>query len=133
MMSGGELVIILISTLLGLLVLAGVIIGAISLAIHLSARHRYQPPPPLAQTPVIPSAPAPVPPTSGKCPQCGSTLPAGALAGLCPACLLKQGAAETATQYMPAAFADAIPISESSKTRQRPGAAPIRLAASRTL
>jgi protein involved in polysaccharide export with SLBB domain len=27
-----------------------------------------------------------------KCPQCGSTLPAGALEGLCPACLLKQGA-----------------------------------------
>src|SRR6266487_1170090 len=34
-----------------------------------------------------------------KCPQCGATLPEGALAGLCPACLLKQGAeAETATQ-----------------------------------
>ncbi len=33
-----------------------------------------------------------------KCSQCGTPLPAGALAGLCPACLLKQGAAdETAT------------------------------------
>ena len=33
-----------------------------------------------------------------KCPQCGTPLPAGALAGLCPACLLKQGAAaDTAT------------------------------------
>ena len=33
-----------------------------------------------------------------KCPQCGTPLPAGALAGLCPACLLKQGASdETAT------------------------------------
>jgi len=33
-----------------------------------------------------------------KCPQCGTPLPAGALAGLCPACLLKQGADdETAT------------------------------------
>jgi serine/threonine protein kinase len=33
-----------------------------------------------------------------KCPQCGTLLPAGTLAGLCPACLLKQGAAdETAT------------------------------------
>ena len=31
-----------------------------------------------------------------KCPQCGTPLPAGALAGLCPACLLKQGADETA-------------------------------------
>src|SRR5580658_10470692 len=27
-----------------------------------------------------------------KCPQCGATLPAGALGGLCPACLLRQGA-----------------------------------------
>src|SRR3989442_15505415 len=35
---------------------------------------------------------------SSKCPQCGTPLPAGALAGLCPACLLKQGAAaDTAT------------------------------------
>jgi predicted Ser/Thr protein kinase len=32
-----------------------------------------------------------------KCPQCGATLPTGTLAGLCPACLLKQGAAETAS------------------------------------
>ncbi len=37
-------------------------------------------------------------PEGNKCPQCGTPLPAGALAGLCPACLLKQGAAdETAT------------------------------------
>ena len=34
-----------------------------------------------------------------KCPQCGGPLPAGALAGLCPACLLQQGAAtDTATR-----------------------------------
>jgi predicted Ser/Thr protein kinase len=34
-----------------------------------------------------------------KCPQCGANLPPGALGGLCPACLLKQGsAAETAIQ-----------------------------------
>ena len=34
-----------------------------------------------------------------KCPQCGTPLPTGALEGLCPACLLKQGTtAETATQ-----------------------------------
>jgi serine/threonine protein kinase len=33
-----------------------------------------------------------------KCPQCGASLPTGALAGLCPACLLQQGAAaDTAT------------------------------------
>ncbi len=39
-----------------------------------------------------------------KCPQCGATLPAGALEGLCPACLLKQGAADTGTQTEAAPF-----------------------------
>ncbi|MDB6131121.1 MAG: prkC 34 [Verrucomicrobiales bacterium] len=34
-----------------------------------------------------------------KCPQCGATLPTGALGGLCPACLLRQGVnSETSTQ-----------------------------------
>jgi len=33
-----------------------------------------------------------------KCPACGTPLPSGSLAGLCPACLLQQAAAETATQ-----------------------------------
>ena len=38
------------------------------------------------------------PPDIPKCPQCGTPLPAGTLAGLCPACPLKQGASdETAT------------------------------------
>ena len=32
-------------------------------------------------------------PEANKCPQCGTPLPSGALAGLCPACLLKMGAA----------------------------------------
>ncbi len=32
-------------------------------------------------------------PENNKCPQCGTPLPSGALAGLCPACLLKMGAA----------------------------------------
>jgi serine/threonine protein kinase len=37
-------------------------------------------------------------PEGNKCPQCGTPLQPGALAGLCPACLLKEGAAdETAT------------------------------------
>jgi predicted Ser/Thr protein kinase len=36
-----------------------------------------------------------------KCPQCGAPLPAGGLAGLCPACLLAQGAAETASDTPP--------------------------------
>jgi len=32
-------------------------------------------------------------PDGNRCPQCGTLLPAGALAGLCPVCLLKMGAA----------------------------------------
>jgi serine/threonine protein kinase len=32
-------------------------------------------------------------PEENKCPQCGTPLPTGALAGLCPACLLRMGAA----------------------------------------
>jgi len=33
-------------------------------------------------------------PDANHCPQCGTPLPRGALAGLCPACLLKLGAAD---------------------------------------
>jgi len=33
-----------------------------------------------------------------RCPQCGAELPGGGLGGLCPACMLKQAAADTATQ-----------------------------------
>jgi len=40
--------------------------------------------------------PAANPNMENKCPQCGTPLPAGGLAGLCPACLLKQAATETA-------------------------------------
>src|SRR6266516_4369787 len=40
-----------------------------------------------------------------KCPQCGAALPVSALDELCPACLLKQGAAtETGAQPEPARF-----------------------------
>jgi len=47
-----------------------------------------------------------------KCPQCGAALPAGALDGLCPACLLKQGAeSETglpseSTRFQPPTVSD---------------------------
>ena len=44
-------------------------------------------------------------PEGNKCPQCGTPLPAGALAGLCPACLLALGAAEdSATEGRQPAF-----------------------------
>jgi serine/threonine protein kinase/tetratricopeptide (TPR) repeat protein len=55
-------------------------------------------------------------PEGNRCPQCGTPLPAGALAGLCPACLLKMGAAdETATggptpPFQPPAIADLVPL-----------------------
>ena len=44
-------------------------------------------------------------PMENKCPQCGSPLPSGVLAGLCPACLFKQGAAaDTAASPESTAF-----------------------------
>jgi len=44
-------------------------------------------------------------PNMEKCPKCGAPLPSGVLAGFCPACLFKQGAAaDTATQPETAPF-----------------------------
>ncbi|MFA6543423.1 MAG: protein kinase [Limisphaerales bacterium] len=44
-------------------------------------------------------------PDESKCPQCSTPLPGGALAGLCPACLLKMGAtADTLTDAKQPAF-----------------------------
>jgi serine/threonine protein kinase len=44
-------------------------------------------------------------PDGNKCPQCGTPLPTGALAGLCPACLLQMGAAaDTVTEGKQPAF-----------------------------
>ena len=44
-------------------------------------------------------------PENNKCPQCGTPLPAGALAGFCPACLLKAGAAaDTVSEAKQPAF-----------------------------
>jgi serine/threonine protein kinase len=47
---------------------------------------------------------APAMPEGTTCPQCGAALPAGALAGLCPACLLRQGAAGDTASGPRAAF-----------------------------
>ena len=55
-------------------------------------------------------------PDGNKCPQCGTPLPTGALAGLCPACLLRQGAAaDTVTDgkqppFTPPPIADLAPL-----------------------
>src|ERR1035438_5241784 len=54
-----------------------------------------------------------------KCPQCGATLPAGALAGLCPACLLQQGVAtDTATRSNAKPF---VPLTVEEVARHFPG------------
>jgi len=58
----------------------------------------------------------PTMPEDNKCPQCGTLLPSGALAGLCPACLLKAGAAaDTLTDakqpaFSPPAVAELAPL-----------------------
>ena len=44
----------------------------------------------------------PAPAEALKCPQCGTPLPVGTLAGLCPACLLKQGVADDTVTGGPA-------------------------------
>ena len=50
-------------------------------------------------------------PEGNPCPQCGTPLPLGALAGLCPACLLKAGGGmETATEGRQAAFTPPSPV-----------------------
>src|ERR1017187_5656383 len=54
-----------------------------------------------------------------KCPQCGASLPVGALAGLCPACLLQQGAAtDTATRSNAKPF---VPLTVEEVARHFPG------------
>ena len=74
-----------------LLMLIGLAILAVLFAIWSAHRNKNSTPP---------VTPTPAPPVATdteiipvKCPQCGTPLPTGALAGLCPACLLKMGAA----------------------------------------
>ncbi|MBI5687701.1 MAG: protein kinase [Verrucomicrobia bacterium] len=61
----------------------------------------------------------PAMPNGNQCPQCGAPLPAGALAGLCPACLLKQGAAgDTASGPQAATFVPPTPADLAAKFPQ---------------
>ena len=96
MLGGWEIVLILLSMFVGLAFVVGIIVLAIYLA------RRASPPPPVSPAPATASVPdPPVKPSiasatvafSSNCAQCGTPLPGGALAGLCPACLLKAGAA----------------------------------------
>ncbi|MGC3959415.1 MAG: serine/threonine-protein kinase [Verrucomicrobiota bacterium] len=98
MLGGWELILILLS----FLIMAAVIFGIVALALFLTRRSNLPPsvPPLIFTSPPPPSPtaakPAVIPRTeiiTSKCPQCGTPLPGGALAGLCPACLLKAGGA----------------------------------------
>lgn len=123
MLGGWEIILVL----LGMVLLIVMLAGAVGLALWLAHRakkkaitpqpatdHKPAPPPP---TPAV--KPLNIPPTeilSAKCPQCGTPLPGGALAGLCPACLLKVGvAADTVTDvkqppFTPPALAELAPL-----------------------
>lgn len=100
--------------LFGLAVIGGIIAIIIALTRTHTAKPTIPPPP---QEPV-PKPPG-VPPTEiipAKCPHCGAPLPVAAPGGLCPACLLKMGAAaDTVTDakqpaFIPPAITDLTPL-----------------------
>ncbi len=95
--------------LFGLAVIGGII--ALVIAMTRNSNPTPAPPSPVQKPsprPAVVPPPAAVPPTEifpAKCPQCGTPLPSGALAGLCPACLLKMGAAtDTVSDARQSAF-----------------------------
>src|SRR5882757_11114481 len=98
---GGWEILIILLTLVFLVAAVG---GIIALVLVLSrSRNQKHPPiaPPVGKPPMVP--PTEIIPL--KCPQCGTPLPTGALAGLCPACLLKMGAAaDTVTDAKQSGF-----------------------------
>jgi tRNA A-37 threonylcarbamoyl transferase component Bud32 len=123
MLGGWEIILILF----GMAFLVVTIAGAVGLALWLSRRAKKkvtEPQTPPDQKPSPPPSiptlkPLNIPRTeviSAKCPQCGTPLPSGALAGLCPACLLKMGAAaDTITDgkqppFTPPSIAELAPL-----------------------
>ena len=123
MLGGWEIILIL----LGMAVLVVTIAGAVWLAFWLSRRAKKKATDPQTPPDHKPGPPPPIPPlkplnvphtevVSSKCPQCGTPLPTGALAGLCPVCLLKMGAAaDTVTEgkqspFTPPSVAELAPL-----------------------
>ena len=86
---GGWEILVILMTLAVWLVVIGAIVAVIVVLLKRRNQNPPAPPPPVAKSPAVPRTDA----VLGKCPQCGTPLPIGALAGLCPACLLKAGAA----------------------------------------
>src|SRR5437016_5784357 len=80
---GWEIIFLLLTMFCFVAVTTGIVVAVIYFT-NRSAKTRAGGSPPAAPaTKIIPLL----------CPQCGTPLPSGALAGLCPACLLKMGAA----------------------------------------
>ena len=78
-LSGGELVVILITLIIFPLMLATAV-GLVIWLVRRSGQNKLLPPP------------APLPASTKRlCPQCGKEMAADAPQGLCPACLMKVG------------------------------------------
>ncbi len=103
-LGGWEILLILLSLLFMLAMVGGIV--ALVIVLTRTRKPATVPPSPTPEPPA--KSPATVPQTEVipvKCPQCGTPLPTGALAGLCPACLLKMGAAaDTVTDAKQPAF-----------------------------
>ena len=113
-LGGWEILLILLS----LLIMLAMVGGIVALVIVLTRNRKPATVPP-SPTPEPPAKLSTVPRTEimpVRCPQCGTPLPSGALAGLCPACLLKMGVAEdTVTDakqstFSPPAVAELAPL-----------------------
>ncbi len=100
-LGGWEILLILMGMMFWLVIIGGIV------AIILTRNRKSKPAIPAPIQEPLPKTSA-VPPTEvipAKCPQCGTPLPTGALAGFCPACLLKMGAAtDTVTDVKQSAF-----------------------------
>ena len=84
---GGWEVLIILMVMAVWLVVIGAIIAVTMVLLKRRNQNPPPPPPPVGKSPAVPQ-PDSVP---EKCPQCGTPLPLGSLAGLCPFCLLKAG------------------------------------------
>lgn len=87
-----EIILLLLALICFVVVVVAMVIGAIFFFKSRPQNAKGNESPPAAPFPSAPAAPA-TQIFPAKCPQCGTALPSGALAGLCPACMLKMGAA----------------------------------------
>jgi serine/threonine protein kinase len=88
-LGGWEILLVLAGFLFWAVVIAGVITFVV-----IFSKQRKEPAAPATSPISQPTVATKTEVVPVKCPQCGTPLPTGSLAGLCPACLLKMGAAE---------------------------------------